>query len=502
MSEDLRTREQLIEEISAKIAARVKQLKNDGQDPNTDEAIKRMMEHLKEETKAAVRQAFEEGKLDDGDDDVVVTQPTRKGDEFAAGDEDRILDRGNFNPYDIHTPVAKILLPKRVLAKYYPDRTVEAIEEFKELNDQLYLVGKLLATARGVPYETAVRTSKTYAVVQNRLKTDAELRKALYTTGTGAGAEWIPTGFSSQLLEKIRLELRVAGLFVVVNMPTNPYKFPVQSSGANSYLIPEATTDSPPKFTATTPGTANFEFNAKKIGARIPFSEELNEDSIINMLDFTRDELAVAIAEGVEDAILNGDDSTTHMDSDVTASNDRRKAFKGLRYFALNNAGTSTLDLAGGAPSLGNLRNLRKLLGKYGVNPKNLAFVISASEYIKFLDITEVKTADVFGAQATVLNGQLAAIDGIPIFVSEFVREDLNASGVYDGVTTNRTVIYLLDKRGFMMGQRGGVTISTYQDVETDQISVIAKYRVAFKDPYDATSSSNIQAVLGINVAY
>ena len=478
---DKKTLEQLVEELSAKIAGRVKQLNEQGKDPEKDDGVQRALDEL-----IAARQALDKANAQN-----------RTGDEFPT-DPDKALDDSKFNPYDDGTPFSKILTPYDKLKMLYPSNVADSIEEFKELNDQAYIVGSLMAVKWGQPYSVAVKRTKSYQLLQNRLQRDAELRKALYTTGTGQGAEWIPTGFSSQLLEKIRLELRVAANFVTINMPTNPYKFPVQSAGATSYLIPEATTDNPSKFTATTPGTANFEFNAKKLGARIPFSEEVNEDSIINMMDFTRNELAIAIAEGLEDAILNGDDSATHMDSDVTSASDRRKAFKGLRKLALLATG-ATADFAGGSPNTSLLRGLRKLLGKYGVNPRNLFFVISPAEYIKFLDIQEVLTVDKIGANATILNGQLGSIDGIPIIVSEFVREDLNASGVYDGVTTNLTVIYLTDKRGFMIGQRGGVTIQTYRDVETDQISVIAKYRVAFKDPYDATT--NIQTVLGINVA-
>ena len=483
----MKTKDQIIEELSAKIAERVKKIKEQGQDPNTDSAVQKMLDELLE----ARREKDKE------------LNAQRTGDAFNTdADPEKTFDSGKYNPYALSTPVSKMLMPHDKLKRIFPQPVADAIEEFKELNDQLYLVGVLMAAKENISYADAVRRSKTYQVVRHRLETDSELRKALYTTGTGAGAEWIPTGFSSQLLEKIRLELRVASQFVTINMPTNPYKFPVQSSGASAYLIPEATTDNPSKFAVTNPGTANFEFVAKKIGARIPFSEELNEDSIVNMLDFARTELAIAIAEGLENAILNGDDSATHMDADVTASNDVRKAFKGLRYFALNNAGTSTLNFGGSAPTTALLRNLRKLLGKYGVNPKNLVFVVSPSEYIKFLDIPEVQTMDKIGSQATILNGQLGAFDGIPLLVSEFVREDLNASGVYDGTTTTQTVVYLFDKRGFMVGQRGGVTITPFRDVETDQISVIAKYRVAFKDPYDATNANNIQSVLGINAGY
>jgi len=52
-----------------------------------------------------------------------------------------------------------------------------------------------------------------------------------------------------------------------------------------------------------------------------------------------------------------------------------------------------------------------------------------------------VRTVDKYGQFATVLNGELGKIDGIPVIVSEKIRENLNASGVYDGTTTTKTLL-------------------------------------------------------------
>jgi len=491
--------EELIKKLSKQVYDKVQELKAQDVDPVKDDTIRKMVDELVKKQDELRRTAAEDGDLDNNFNDS-----GRKSGGFNIADEGYYrdpLDSNDFNPYDIKSVYGKMLLDKAVLKRYYPDTVVKKIEEFKALQDDAYIVGTLLAEKWKMPYGAALRRTKIYRSLEERLKSDAELRKALYTSGTGTGVEWIPTGFSSQLLEKIRLNLMIANQFQVVNMPTNPYRFPVQSGAASGYLIPESTSDSATKIKATTPGTSNFEFTAKKLAARVLFSEEINEDAAINMLDFVRGELAIAISEALEKAILDGDDSTTHQDSDVTDANDARKAFKGLRYFALNNAGTATLSFSGGAPTTALLRNLRKLMGKYGVNPKNLFWGFSPAGYIQALSISEVVTVDKLGANATIVTGQLAQFDGAPVLVSEHIRDNLNASGVYDGVTTNLTVVHLVDKRGFWIGQRGGVTINTTRDFETDQIILVAKHRVSFKDPYDATSASAIQSVLGINVA-
>jgi len=464
-------KEELLKKLTAQVQERVEQIKAEGGNPGEDVTVKRIV------------------------DEISKTVVERKGDFADEPGVETPVSAGRFDDK------AKMLMPKKQLSRYYNPDTVQALEEFKELQDDLYIVGNLLAGKTNQSYFEAVKQTRIYRNLQDRLHSDKVLQKALAAATTGSGAEWIPTGFSNQLLEKIRLQLKVAQSFQLINMPTNPFNFPVQSSVATGYLIAESTADAATKITASTPGTSNFSFSAKKLAGRVLFSEEINEDAAIGMLDFVRAELAIAIAEALEKAILDGDVSATHQDSDVTASTDARKAFSGLRYFALNNAGTATSSFSNAAPTTALLRGVRKLMGKYGALPTNLIWFVSPATSIQMLNITEVQTVDKFGPSATILTGQIGNFDGIPVVVSEHIREDLNASGVYDATTTDRTVVHLVDKRGFWIGQRGGVTINTIRDFETDQVILVAKHRVSFKDPYDATSASFIQSVLGINVA-
>jgi hypothetical protein len=71
----------------------------------------------------------------------------------------------------------------------------------------------------------------------------------------------------------------------------------------------------------------------------------------------------------------------------------------------------------------------------------SLAWIASIASYYKMLGLTEVLTLQNYGPQATVLQGELGKFDSIPIIVSEYQRQDLNASGVYDGVTKTKTAL-------------------------------------------------------------
>ena len=295
-------------------------------------------------------------------------------------------------------------------------------------------------------------------------------------------------------------------------MPTNPYALPVQSSTGEGFFVPESDADEATKAPASSPGTSSPTFNARKLMGRVVFSEEIREDSIVDMRGFITREMAKMIARAEETCMVNGDRAgaagvaADHQDNTgstkkFTTSWDARLAFDGLRYISINNAGTSTKSFANANPSDALMGNIRELMGKYGVNPNDLVWLVAINTYLKMLKtLSNVQTMERYGPKATVLTGELMRYDGIPVVVSEYLFSDLNASGVYDSSTTDRAQILLVYRPGFIRGTRGGVTLNSELDIERDQVKLVAKKRVDFVDHYDATLAANIMAASGISV--
>jgi len=279
-------------------------------------------------------------------------------------------------------------------------------------------------------------------------------------------------------------------------MPTDPFKLPRQTGFSTAYLKSENV--APP---SSGLGTGQASLDAKTLAVFVPVSYELEEDSVFALLPVIKSDIISALASGIENATINGDDSASHMDSDVTSASDVRKAWKGYRKKALSSAKMDFL----GTLTVEKMRSLRGALGIYGVDPKDLAWVVSISGYIQLLNLKDsagnpvVLTVDKYGPQATLLNGELGRVDGIPIIVSEYVREDLNASGVYDGITTNKTILILVYRRGFVFGNRRTAFIETFRDIKTGTIEIVASQRVGFVDRLDASTQKIVG--IGYNIA-
>jgi HK97 family phage major capsid protein len=126
-------------------------------------------------------------------------------------------------------------------------------------------------------------------------------------------------------------------------------------------------------------------------------------------------------------------------------------------------------------------------MGKYGVNPTKLALIVGISGYIQLLGVKDssgnpmVTTIDKYGPNATIVTGELAKFDGMPVIVSEYIQENLNATGVYDGTTTTKTIMLMVYRDACIIGDRRSFTLKTDEDIETDQTLLVATQRMDFQ---------------------
>jgi HK97 family phage major capsid protein len=366
-------------------------------------------------------------------------------------------------------------------------------KELRQNIDEMVVASKLL----GKP----VQNLKSWGEWKRRA---GEFKKALDTATGAQGGDWVPTNFSNELFEFVQLEAKVPNLFRTIVMPSNPYKLPVGLSRISTFKHAEQTADTGQTKITVGDGSnvGNATLTAVGHAARVLTSTELDEDSIVPVLPWLVRGIAKSIAEGREDFILNGDSAGTHEDSDIGAgsADSRRRIALGLR--AASNDGGATYKLDMGTFSLANLRALRVKLGKYGVNPADCAIITGPVGYAKLLGLTEVVTMQNFGNAATAITGSLGNVDGMPVFVSGFVREDLNVSNFYDGVTTTKTALYMVYRPGWVMGERratNSVRVLNELYAESDQVALVAKERVTFKDIYPTASNKTIG--VGYNIA-
>ena len=263
------------------------------------------------------------------------------------------------------------------------------------------------------------------------------LTRAMATSATGEGKEWVFTQVSADLIDRIDMEQTIAILFREVRIPQGKKSLtlPVSSTGPKIYLVDEATDATGDKtFREALRKTLNIEFTVKTLGSFIVVSKEQEEDAIVNALDDIREQIVIGADEGYEDGVINGDQGTAaaHIDSDVTVDYDHRCGWDGLRVHVNADAKVdlSTFNVEGLANVLGCLDS------KYARKLKELTWASSVKGAIKLLILKDANGNPVVLTQkdlpedATIVNGYLGRLLGINAVISGFHREDLNASGV------------------------------------------------------------------------
>jgi hypothetical protein len=204
----------------------------------------------------------------------------------------------------------------------------------------------------------------------------------------------------------------------------------------------------------------------------------------------------------MEQVMLNGDDSGTHMDNDTDtgAANLAAKAQKGLRKLALDNSANGSVVTFSSGVTVAKLDEMRTAAGKFGIAVRDLVYIMSPTTYHQAVNLTEVSSVDQVGNNATLLTGALAFHRGVPIIISEYVREDVAATGVNTLAGPNdKGVLYLCNKRRFLTGMRRPVQIRVMADLASqDQWLLNSLTRWDFKG--HVQSASEVSTVIGIDI--
>ncbi len=507
MTDKAKERQELLNKIAVAVTDRIAQAKSDGNNPYTEDTVRNLiseeMQRREDLNKAKNEETLDQRakRLTEGFDGL--EDGADKG--FEANNKvgfDHLKTNQSISPFSYR---GKMRMTERELKQFCSPAEIGRIKEAQQMNNALYIMGMYFAKRYDMPYAEAVQRTKTFNQYRERVRQDKDFAKAINTTTTAQGLELVPVELAGNIRERQELDLIVSNRFEEIPMPTNPYKMPVDTGDADAFIVNQTTVDNPTdadKVDASTPPTGDFTFNAKGIGTRVMISYEATEDTILDNLGYMTKKMSKGLGIGQEQAVINGDLTATHQDSDTHAGSAKlpAKAWYGLRYYGRNNAG-GTVDFANGDPTKQLLGQIMLKVGKYASMVNDLFWLVGSNSYTK-MRIAEIGvfTVDQFGPGAVVHTGQLPHWAGIDIITGRTVRENLNVNGVYDGTTTDRSNILLVNQEGFLMGNRRQILLETDRDIQAQQVILVASMRKHFKSPWDPTNALYPFVGMGRNV--
>ena len=190
---------------------------------------------------------------------------------------------------------------------------------------------------------------------------------------------------------------------------------------------------------------------------------ETEEDAVIPILPLIRESMIRSHVRGVENMILAGNDP----DGVYTSG-----AQKGLIAYArtggrMVTSATSTTPLDAGA-----LFGLRRVMGKYGVRPQDIVYIVSQQAYFELIQDAEFQDADLVGDVATKLTGEIGRVYGSRVLMSD----EFAAPGV------GRFYALAVNVRNFVVPRLRGLTVESDYEVKEQRRVLVTSQRLGFTE--------------------
>jgi len=317
----------------------------------------------------------------------------------------------------------------------------------------------------------------------------SRISKALDSHIEGAGAEWRPTVMSADFIENMHSKYEFAQLFdhLPIKSGTGKLELPGGEGNIVFYRRSASSDNDIAAVTASDPSTYNVIFNPEELSGRVQYDQSMYEDSPVTFLEWLREQAIIAASKTVDVVCMNGDTNWNNpMDSNLNNSADARTCWDGVRKLTIDDAKIDCSDTI----SLETFRQLWVAMEteEYDYsNPKQLALVVNRVGWLRYLVIAELLTREKFGANASILTGEIPDIFKVPPVETAAVPRNLNASGVYDGSTTNYTIAQLVNHRSYAFGDKREITVESTKNIKTGRYDLVITLRLDFQQLYPTT---------------
>ena len=296
---------------------------------------------------------------------------------------------------------------------------------------------------------------------------------------------------STNVERDIQNELVLAPLFREIQMTAANMIIPIlPDSGYAEFASGQTASGSSPhgnlsqRGDAYNPGSAGGvdltekSLSTKKLISQSYLGNETEEDAIMPILPLIRESMVRSHARSIENAILLGN----HADGVYTSG-----IFDGLIKMADADSDTDT-DVGGGSSGVfaagdkltaSDLLGLRKNMGKYGINPSEVVYIVSQEGYYNLLEDAEFQDANLVGDMATKLSGEIGQVFGSRVLLCDEFKA--KAAGKH-----NALAVY---PRNYVMPRLRGVTVESDYEVANQRRVLVASQRLGFDDLIDGAST-------------
>ena len=286
-----------------------------------------------------------------------------------------------------------------------------------------------------------------------------------------ANAADIDQEVSSLIEKEIMHELKVARLFREIPVNGGATVLPIQTDAGKAAWATAATSgnlENRPQVTANQYNAKQVVLNAYRLVSSTFMDNDVDEQVLINLMPMLIESVARAHGRAVEDVILNGNGTISGLDN-----------------YAATHSTTLSIGSATRLTS-GVLLAAREDMGKYGLNPADMAFVVSQNSYFDLLNDANFQTLDEVGSDlAARVVGTIGAVYGTPVVVSEeFPSEAAGAPAAF-----------AVNTRNYVTPRLRGVSVEQDYEVMNQRRVIVASQSLGFEEILPGDGAGNEPSV-------
>ena len=303
----------------------------------------------------------------------------------------------------------------------------------------------------------------------------------------------VDASVSTTFEEEVKQEQKIAPLFreIAVQsgatvLPINPEVDPAtfSSGGLTKDLL---TGDIVAQNRLEDSGASDGNFSIKQVVLRAHrlisgtfIDNDTDEQVLISLLPMIQSSLARAHAIAIDKAILVGASSGLTTGLVGASGTDDTNGFSAASAFVIDASTDNEI-----APV--NLLNARKEMGKYGINPSDVTYILPNDGYYELIDASGFTDVTEVGSDlATKLTGQVGSVFGSPVIVTDQLAKNLGATGA--ATTTAGLAVYT---PGYVIPRLRGVNIETDYEVTMQRTGIVASQSLGFNELVAGDGSGN-----------
>tara|TARA_E500000075_G_scaffold135112_1_gene154466 strand:- start:753 stop:2714 length:1962 start_codon:yes stop_codon:yes gene_type:complete len=310
------------------------------------------------------------------------------------------------------------------------------------------------------------------------------LEKASVSVGSESLTVGLDLIVSTSFEETVKLEQKIAPLFRELPVQTAQTQIPTvpdtafatfDDAGIKAASGGDTTAN---MLTADGSSAGTFATGTKTVGAYRLISgtyidNNTEEQVLVTLAPMITASLARAHAKAVDKGILMGVNSKFNG----LIGGDGTELGTGLLGARQGSAGTTALADFNSAFLL----TLRKGMGKYGLNPSDVKFVVPTSVYYGLLgDAAFADVSDVGSDAALKLTGVAGAVYGTPVIVTDIL------AGTTGGTKVGALCVYT---GNFLVPRLRGINIETEYSVAEQRTALVASQALGFNEIFDNTAT-------------